>query len=191
MAEDLYDIALQITDEVLGPGTYATINARNPDPGVQAAIARTVKVPDDITPTEYLVMEVLAARHRIGEYHWTFPPFLLSALRKLEKRNLIGFQSGVIEKTFVAWMSDLGKRTWLSTSYSAPPATKGTHMRNDAGELQHLAEPITPPLPGHYGDGTMGGGARAVCKVCDREIVYLRLGEWYHVGPPLSMEWPP
>lgn len=37
---DLYDVALQITDEVLGPGTYAEHNTGNPDPGVQAAIAR-------------------------------------------------------------------------------------------------------------------------------------------------------
>jgi hypothetical protein len=37
---DLYDIARQITDEVLGEGTYADLNRGNPDPGVQAAIER-------------------------------------------------------------------------------------------------------------------------------------------------------
>jgi hypothetical protein len=37
---DLYDIARQVTDEVLGDGTYAELNKGNPDPGVQAAIRR-------------------------------------------------------------------------------------------------------------------------------------------------------
>lgn len=37
----LYDIARQVTDEVLGEGTYASLNAGHPDPGVQAAIRRS------------------------------------------------------------------------------------------------------------------------------------------------------
>ena len=41
MTSDLYDVALQVTDEVLGEGTYAELNAGNGHPGVQAAIART------------------------------------------------------------------------------------------------------------------------------------------------------
>lgn len=38
--EDLYDVALRVTDEVIGPGTYARMNEHHPDPGVQAAISR-------------------------------------------------------------------------------------------------------------------------------------------------------
>lgn len=38
---DMYDIARQVTDEVLGKGAYAYLNKGNPDPGVQAAIARS------------------------------------------------------------------------------------------------------------------------------------------------------
>lgn len=37
---DLYDVARQVTDEVLGEGTYDEINSGNPDPGVRAAIRR-------------------------------------------------------------------------------------------------------------------------------------------------------
>lgn len=36
----LYDIARNVTDEVMGEGTYAEINGGNPDPGVQATIER-------------------------------------------------------------------------------------------------------------------------------------------------------
>ena len=39
-AKDLYDVALEVTDEQFGDGTYAESNAGHPDPGVQAAIAR-------------------------------------------------------------------------------------------------------------------------------------------------------
>lgn len=34
----LYDIARQVTDEVLGDGAYAEVNKNHPDPGVQRAI---------------------------------------------------------------------------------------------------------------------------------------------------------
>jgi hypothetical protein len=36
----LYDSARRITDGILGQGTYARTNKDNPDPNVQAAIAR-------------------------------------------------------------------------------------------------------------------------------------------------------
>jgi hypothetical protein len=39
--ESLYDVARRVTDEVLGAGSYAQINAGNPDPGVQQAIQRS------------------------------------------------------------------------------------------------------------------------------------------------------
>lgn len=38
--KDLYDVAREVTDEVLGKGTYADMNRTNPNPGVQAAIRR-------------------------------------------------------------------------------------------------------------------------------------------------------
>lgn len=37
---NLYDIARKVTDEVLGEGTYASLHRANPNPEVQAAIAR-------------------------------------------------------------------------------------------------------------------------------------------------------
>lgn len=38
-----YDIALQVTDEVLGEGTYAEINKNNSNPGVRMAIQSRAK----------------------------------------------------------------------------------------------------------------------------------------------------
>ncbi len=36
----LYDVALQVTDDVLGEGSYAYMHRDNGDPRVQAAITR-------------------------------------------------------------------------------------------------------------------------------------------------------
>ena len=44
--DDLYDVARKVTDEVLGDGTYAELNAGNPDPRVQAAIRRSTEETD-------------------------------------------------------------------------------------------------------------------------------------------------
>lgn len=40
---DLYDIAREVTDEVMGEGTYEKLNDGNPDPKVQEAIKRAPK----------------------------------------------------------------------------------------------------------------------------------------------------
>lgn len=42
----VFDVALQVTDEILGAGTYARINEHHPDPGVQAATTTTAAQED-------------------------------------------------------------------------------------------------------------------------------------------------
>lgn len=49
MTENLYDIALRVTDEALGEGTYAEINKHNFDPEVQNAIHRHKRTTDPKT----------------------------------------------------------------------------------------------------------------------------------------------
>jgi hypothetical protein len=38
--DDLFDVALQVTDGVFGDGTYAEVNKGTPDPGARQAIRR-------------------------------------------------------------------------------------------------------------------------------------------------------
>jgi DNA modification methylase len=47
---NLYDVALQVTDEVLGKGSYAELNKNHPDPKVQEAIRRAeeMEVKDEV-----------------------------------------------------------------------------------------------------------------------------------------------
>lgn len=51
---------------------------------------------DALPPTQYLIMEVLAARHRLGEPYWTFPNRVLPAIRALEKADLAWSRSGPV-----------------------------------------------------------------------------------------------
>lgn len=78
-----------------------------------------------MTPTEYLVMEVLAARYRTGERFWTFPTFALPAVRRLEARNYVSWKHGVVEKTVLVRLSEEGVKAWkLDKPYQ--PVTEGS-----------------------------------------------------------------
>lgn len=78
--------------------------------------------PDELTPTEYLVGEVLAARLRLGEQCWTFPTRVRPALKRLEERGLIDYKSGVVAKTCLAWFTEAGRGTFLDDDYELPNA---------------------------------------------------------------------
>jgi len=71
----------------------------------------------DLTPTEELMMDVLAARHRLGETLWTFSSRLTPAAKKLGARGLAHWKSGVVEKTIQVWLTEEGKKAWLSPTF--------------------------------------------------------------------------
>lgn len=65
-----------------------------------------------VPPTQYLAMEVLAARYRLGEKTWTFPAHCRSALRSLSERNWVGHKSGIMQGTELAWLTAEGITAW-------------------------------------------------------------------------------
>lgn len=75
---------------------------------------------DDLPPTEYLILEVLAARWRVGERVWTFPTRVNRALDSLAGKGLVGWKSGVVERTSLAWLTDGGRAEMLSDTYETP-----------------------------------------------------------------------
>jgi hypothetical protein len=84
----------------------------------------------ELPPTEYLVMEVLGARRRLGERTWTFPTSVRPALRRLEARDLIGWKSGIVENTCLAWLSLTGAKLWLLPGYVPAIRDRG-HLMDD------------------------------------------------------------
>lgn len=67
---------------------------------------------DKLPPTQYLILEVLAARHRTGEPFWTFPNL-----------GLITTMSSPAPRTYRAKLTDQGIATALSATYDVPVPT--------------------------------------------------------------------
>lgn len=65
-----------------------------------------------VPPTQYLAMEVLAARFRLGLRTWTFPTSCSDALRRLEHRGWVWSKSGTIGGTRLAGLTDEGMAEW-------------------------------------------------------------------------------
>ena len=74
----------------------------------------------DLPPTQYLVMEVLAARHRTGEQLWTFPSNLAVPLRALEDLGLVTVMHGITSGSLRARLTDAGRKHSLKSDYVSP-----------------------------------------------------------------------
>lgn len=71
---------------------------------------------ETLPPTQYLVMEVLAARHRLSEPFWPFPQTCRKAVQSLEALGLVrilkdhdvvgAIRVGLTEKGASDWLSD-------------------------------------------------------------------------------------
>jgi hypothetical protein len=75
---------------------------------------------DSLPPTQYLFLEVLAARHRLGEQHWTFAERCGPAARALERAGLVTLRSGPAPNAFEAKFTDAGRAATLSDDYTPP-----------------------------------------------------------------------
>lgn len=75
---------------------------------------------DKLPPTQYLVLEVLAARHRLGETTWSFPTSLERALLALQSAGLIATFGSTRPKTVRARLTDAGKSVALGSDYTPP-----------------------------------------------------------------------
>jgi len=74
----------------------------------------------NLTPTEDLIMEVLAARYRAGENLWPFDSKLKRMLEHLGDLGLINVMSGNVEKTYRASLTQAGREYALSATYEMP-----------------------------------------------------------------------
>jgi len=93
----------------------------------------------DVTPTEDLVMEVLAARVRGGEACWTFENTHLRALRALQAKGLLHFDSAPTPKAQRAYLTDLGRETYLSAGYTEPVTRLHEQLAEQATRIETAA----------------------------------------------------
>jgi hypothetical protein len=76
----------------------------------------------NITPTQGLILEVLAARWRLGETLWTFESSsaVSNALRQLGEKNLVETTHGITENTVRASLTQNGIREAIDPNYTPP-----------------------------------------------------------------------
>jgi hypothetical protein len=79
-----------------------------------------------LTPTQDLVLEVLAARYRLGETLWTFRSnsAIRTAANTLYDLGYITVDNGVTENTFRASLTEKGKKLVLDAAYKPPVLRK-------------------------------------------------------------------
>lgn len=58
-----------------------------------------------LTPMEYLVLDVMVARYRLGDDSWTFPSTFRPVLQRLNERGYLDHKSGVVYQTRLAWLT--------------------------------------------------------------------------------------
>lgn len=73
-----------------------------------------------LTPTECLILEVLAARRRLGEVLWTFDTSTRPSALKLESKGLITVIHGIVEKTYRASLTQAGADECMKADYVSP-----------------------------------------------------------------------
>jgi hypothetical protein len=75
---------------------------------------------DRLPPTQYLILEVLAARCRLGEQLWPFPTRLRAQLAALTTAGLVDTRSGPVAGSMQAWLTDAGRAVMLAADYVPP-----------------------------------------------------------------------
>lgn len=77
---------------------------------------------DRLPSAQYLILEVLAARTRLGENVWTFPARLRPVLDQLAAKGHVGWKGGVVAGTCRAWLTAAGRASVLDDGYVSPLA---------------------------------------------------------------------
>ena len=85
---------------------------------------------ESLPPVQYLIMETLAARYRLGEPYWTFPLRLRAALDALRDKGLIQTRSAPTPD-LQAYLTDAGRARCLLDAYLTPD----TRERRDYDDL--------------------------------------------------------
>lgn len=77
---------------------------------------------DGLPPTQYLLLDTLAARYRTGEHMWTLPtmPGIVRAAHQLGRVGLVGVKSGITPKTILVWLTDAGRSAVLMDGWVNP-----------------------------------------------------------------------
>ncbi len=80
---------------------------------------------DTLPPTQYLILDVLAARRRLGEQFWTFPDRLKPAVQARERAGLVWARSGPAPNAFQVWPTAAFQALMDASEYRTPTVADG------------------------------------------------------------------
>ena len=73
-----------------------------------------------LPPTEYLMLEALAARWRLGESFWSFHARMLPIARRLERKGYVDWKWSIAENAIEVFLTEEGRAKCLSPTYTSP-----------------------------------------------------------------------
>lgn len=73
-----------------------------------------------MTPTQDLILELLAARYRLGEQAWTFDSRHSGVADQLGALGLVWWKRSVVEKTILIGLTEKGRAEALGDDYVSP-----------------------------------------------------------------------
>lgn len=118
---------------------------------------------DTLPPTQYLIMEVLAARYRLGEHMWTFPDRLRPALNALQERGLIWWRSAPTPHDVQAYLTDEGRAAATSAAYQVPADRQYTDLLGSISlyiPWEYVTKQLTTPQKELFADAVDAWSAR-------------------------------
>jgi hypothetical protein len=66
--------------------------------------------PEILSNEEYLILETLMARYRLGKEYWSFPTTFVEHMEALVDLNMINWKNATTEGYIVAWYTDENKK---------------------------------------------------------------------------------
>lgn len=94
----------------------------------------------ELPPAQYLMLETLAARYRLGEPRWTFPRSHTRFARALADKGLAWWESGIVEDTIEVTLTDAGRERALNPEYAPPDSLAAdSELALAADRARHLA----------------------------------------------------
>lgn len=97
------------------------------------------------TPTQDLLIEVLAARYRLGHDLWPVDSRHRKALVGLTDEGYASFRGGIVQNTYLAWLTSKGLEYALDDNYESANAacTPGSRQPEGAVSVEVLKDNIS------------------------------------------------
>ncbi len=121
-------------------------------------------LPDTLPPLQDLLVELLAARHRLGEQMWTLTQNapVTKALRELETIGVLGWKHGIVENTYLAWLTDEARGQYMDPEHVPPILAYSCAECGTETADTYVVTTLDPADP--------KGTRTEVCRACDDKL---------------------